>query len=400
MTKKSKKIVIKSLVIGILALCLVVLLITRSVSAAASDFITLNITKHWVWLTGHFTSLFPFSIFEITIILLIITCLILIILLIRSIVKRNFSKILSGLMIIVIVSLSVVNFYTLTAGFAYNRSAVPIPVSAQKYKNEEIIEIATYYLDDYNNLAQSFRRDSNGNVISPYGIKELSEKIALEFNKMSSPYFFDYSPRAKGMINSWFMTVTDISGITFLPFGEPVINKDMPTSEIPVTMAHEMAHSKGVMREGDCNLVAYYITVNSDDDYLRYCGYHAIFGSILSAVDAGKQSRENYLSLSEKISPLITAERKNSSKFWYGKDSRDDFVGKIYRLFSSVGDFFNDLYLKISGVDNGNNSYGDTTGDGFLEDTGEVDPDTDEPIYEVHYSTVQKMFFYIYENKI
>lgn len=397
-SSKRKKLIILGSVAVFLVAVLITLLILRTVSPTLADAVTMNITQWWVYIIGHINSVLPVSVFEGFIILAIISLIIFIILLIIRIVKRNFFTLFKSLLIFAIIALSLGNFYTLTAGFAYYRSAISIPQSTNKYDNPQIIDAATYFIDDYNALATKFKRDENGNVISPYSIKELSNKIAQEFTNFNSDYLFDYTPRAKPIFNSWFMTLTSITGITFVPFGEPNINKDAPSSDIPQVMAHEMSHAKGVMREGDCNFLAYYILLSSSDDYLRYCGYFSCFGSMLSAVDAGEKTIDNYKELSAKINPLIKKELQNSSKFWSSKANRQDLIGFMTRTMNSISKFFNDMYLRLNGLDNGTGSYDDSSTDGDITDTGETDPDTGDIIYEVTRSSIQKMYLYLYEN--
>lgn len=400
MTATGKKIAKTGIAAAALLIVLIVLLTVRTVSTDAAEFWTRNVTQRLVWLPAHVASLLPFSLFEILVFALAAACIVLIILCFVALVKKKFTVVLRGLLWVAIVGLSLGNYYTLTAGFAYNRAPVPVPQSETAYTNDEVIEITEYFLRDYNALALALPRDESGNVISPYSLPELSDKIAAEYARLGGDYFFAYTPKAKGMLNSWFMTLTGITGITLLPLGEPVVNTQTPPSDLPQTMAHEMAHAKGVMREGDCNFVAYYVLLSSNDDYLRYCGYFSVFYHLLHAVDMGQSSTQNYERLAEQISPLIDAEQTNAFLFWVERGAQPGLAGAVNRLFDSIGNFFNNLYLKLSGADNGTGSYDDTKGDGNLVDTGQTDPDTGAPVYEVTYSSVQKMFFALYESQI
>ena len=71
----------------------------------------------------------------------------------------------------------------------------------------------------------------------------------------------------------------------------------------------------------------------------------------------------------------------------------------------AIGEFFNDLYLKINGANNGTGSYDDGNKSDVITpidpDTGEPekDPDTGKPVVIPVYSAAQKMYFKLYESK-
>ena len=92
-----------------------------------------------------------------------------------------------------------------------------------------------------------------------------------------------------------------------------------------------------------------------------------------------------YFSLDEHI----RKEYEAINKYW---SNRIDIIGKI-------GQWYNDLFLKLNGNINGTDDYID---EGEKEDTGTTD-DNDRPIYEItQYSPYQKVFIneYIRKTKI
>ncbi len=397
--EKKKSLMVLSCVAGGLLALLLLLMWIRTLSPAFSDWVCRYISRPWVYAAGHATSLLPFSIFEFFIVATVIAAAVLLVFMVISLIKKKGAAVLKGVAITVICVLSVFNLYTLLVGFSYYRPVAPVPQSETEYSSEQVTEMVRYFADDYNRLASKFKRDKNGNAISPYDHSELSDKLAKEYERLGGDYYYAYTPKAKKIFNSWFMTLNNISGITFVPLGEPAVNKDIPPSDVPQTMAHEMAHAKGVMREGEANFVAYYILLSSSDDYLRYCGYFACFYALLSAVNADSSVKTDYAEIRNSIDPLIIKETNNAYAFWTEKSRQPGFAGWINRTFEKIGDFFNDIFLKSNGAGNGNGSYGDKVNDGDITDTGETDPDTGEIIYAVTYSSVQKMFFALYDEK-
>lgn len=187
------------------------------------------------------------------------------------------------------------------------------------------------------------------------------------------------------MAASKLMSALHLTGITFLPLAEPCVNVDIPPSELPQTAAHEMAHAKGVAREGDANLVSYYLLLSSDDAYLRYCGYYACYSEIYAAAAISGADKETLQALA--FPEAVRGENEYSVAYW---KAQPDIPGKI-------SEFFNNLYLALNGADNGTDSYQDPN-NWDIVDTGETDGDN-KPIYKPVYSTLMKVFFRLYEQR-
>ena len=148
-------------------------------------------------------------------------------------------------------------------------------------------------------------------------------------------------------------------------------------------MAHELAHAKGVQREGDANLIAEYVLLSSSDDYLRYCGYYETSYATRSAVWlAGDE--QGYKDIVRGVSQSVVAEYNYESDYW---DAQIDIIGEI-------GEFFNNIYLKLNGAINGTGSYGDGNQSSQVPS---VDPDTGEEVIKPIYSQLQKIYLYLFE---
>ena len=397
--RKKKHLIVLACVAAGLTGLLFFLLWIRTLSPAFSEFVCRFVSRPWIYVVGHINSIFPFSVFEICVVTLIVVAVHLLMLMIVALTQKRGAAVLKGVAITVICILSAFNLYTLLVGFSYYRPAAPVPQSEKEYTADQVTAMVRDFADDYNRLAQSFDRDEAGNVISPYSPRELSNKLQNEFRRLGGNYYYAYTPPATQIYNSWFLTLNNISGITFVPLGEPTVNRNIPSSDLAQTMAHEMAHTKGVMREGEANFVSYYLLLSSSDDYLSYCGYFAVFHALLPAVNAGTSNKADYLEIRRNMSPLIGKELANASAFWTEKSKQPGLAGLLNRVFEKVGDFMNDVFLKSNGAQNGNGSYSDKVTDGSITDTGETHPDTGEIIYAVTYSSVQKMFFAVYEER-
>ena len=372
-------------VVGGLAVVLAVLNGIRTIPAVA-EWMSTHIAAAHVAVVGRIVSILPFSVYELFVLLAVAGGITLLVLGIVGLAKRKRRAVLNGLLGTLIAVLYVCNVYTVSAGFAYYRARPPVPVATRAYENDEAIAAAAYFAADFSAISDKMERDGNGCVISPYTTRQLSDKLAAEFERMGD-YYYRYTPRAKGMVASKLMSALRLTGITFLPLGESNVNTDAPPSEIPQTMAHEMAHAKGVMREGDANLVSYYLLLSSEDEYLRYCGYYSCYSEMraAAAISGADEAQMTALGYPE----AVRAEYAYSSTYW---KAQPDIVGK-------VSEFFNNLYLKLNGAKDGTDSYHEPN-NWDIVDTGEKD-EFEQPIYKPVYSELMKVFFAIYDgNKI
>jgi hypothetical protein len=210
-------------------------------------------------------------------------------------------------------------------------------------------------------------------------LETLNEKIHLAFEQadLNENYFTTYSTRIKPLLTSFLYREFHITGVHFAPSTEATINTLIPDALIPFTMAHELAHAKGVMREEDANLVALYVCLQSEDPYLQYSAYFHSFYALLNLSryigDDGAYHR-----LYQTLSPSIRADYQYQGAYWSDYDFLDDLARWV-----------NDTYLKIFGND-GVSSYVDVPVIITIQD-GENTIDVIET-----FSPYQQLFFYQY----
>ncbi|MCH5154481.1 MAG: DUF3810 domain-containing protein [Clostridiales bacterium] len=353
-----------------------------------------HIEAGWERFAGTLTSWLPFSVTELGIVCLIGLGIFFYVRLIVNLGRAKFLSVLTGALSIGVGVVYMFNLYVMSMAFAYYRAEMPIPQSDKKYDAEGVKTVVEYFLADYNNLAATLPRDKNGCVECPYTFSELAERIKVEYAKLTDEYFNQYTPTAKPVVNSWFMSQMLITGMTFLPMGEATVNNAAPPTTRTLTLAHELAHTKGVFREGDANILARYILLSSDDGYLRYCGYYYAFDNLLEAFVLNDDI-PSYLLYDRLVDSRVYNEKWFASEYW---QSQWDPIGQI-------AEFFNNWYLESNGAQNGTGSYDDGNQSEVVTPTDpstgepERDPETDKPVRIIYYSQVQKMFFAIYESK-
>lgn len=371
---------IKLLVILISVIIFGLLCIIKN-DPSLAEYYTSNIASIYIQEASKFFSNIPFSVYELTVIFIIVMCLFFVITIFIKLFKKKFNQMGQRILSFIIFIFVSVNIYFATASISYGRDEVKIPLYQDEISQQLVDESMEYFINDYNYLSTKFKRNDDGTIIVPYTFEEINELIENEYKKLDSSYFPEYTPKAKQLLFSDIFTELHFTGIFWAPTGEANINNNLHGVELPHTMAHEFAHAKGVFREGDANLVAMYITLNSDNEYLRYSGYYNhFFSSLLKLYEKKPIQYNHYLS---KLNPLILKEINTINKFWWEE----------HNLLEKIGDWYNDLFLKANGQEQGTDSYWDNT---EFEDTGQKD-ENNQPIYVIpEYSTFSKLFFHIY----
>ena len=183
----------------------------------------------------------------------------------------------------------------------------------------------------------------------PYSYTELNQKLNEAYKKGADRYGFIQSLkcRVKPVILSEPMTYTHISGVYTFFTGEANVNVNYPEYNLPYTMAHEMAHQRGISREDEANFVAYLICIESDDEYIRYSAYLNMFEYLSNALY--KADREAYRELIKTVDINVRYELVAYSEFF---DKYRDNV------MADVSGAVNNSYLILQGQTGGTKSYG------------------------------------------
>ncbi|MGH9461845.1 MAG: DUF3810 domain-containing protein [Vicinamibacteria bacterium] len=151
---------------------------------------------------------------------------------------------------------------------------------------------------------------------------------------------------AKKLWGSTLLSYLGLSGI-FVPFtGEPSINALVPDASLPIVVAHERAHQRGITDEGEANLVAFMTCAGAaDETYVTYAAYLYASAHLLGA--ASRQAPEEARAAWEELGPGPRHDLEAIREFW----SR--YRGTLSVAASRV----NDVYLRSVRVPGGTRSY-------------------------------------------
>jgi hypothetical protein len=157
----------------------------------------------------------------------------------------------------------------------------------------------------------------------------------------------EYAP-PKPLFASEVMTRLGLSGI-YSPFtGEPNYNADVPDFQLPFTIAHEMAHQRGVARESEANFVAYLVCISSRDPFVRYSGYRNGLGVVSELY---KMNPEKARELIKALGPGYREDSRRAALFW----------AKATGAAAALSQRVNDLYLRANRVKSGAADYRGST---------------------------------------
>lgn len=381
--KKSKN--VKRLITIIILLSILVVLLQLQKDSNICEFFATTVSRTWIAVFGSLFSLVPFSMYELLLVVVILFGITAVVVIIASMCKHRWNRAFSMLLIVAIIGLSIADVYSLTASFAYNRNSLPDSVyteyATDDFSFEQAVDMAEKIIGELNDAYAQTPHDENGNVIMP-SIDELNDILAEEYKRLSDDYFSSYTPRAKSIVNKTIMSEMHIVGVFFAPFGEANINRIETSMYLPHTMAHELAHEKGVMRENEANLVASYLLLTSDNVYLRYSGLVKTFYSSITLVSLYPNSASEYARLVNMVDDGVFAEMSNYNKFW-----------AQFTLLDDIGNWFNDIYLKLHKQTGTDSYYKPSESEG----TGEKDDDGQEIVVIINFSDTQNLLIGLYK---
>ena len=143
------------------------------------------------------------------------------------------------------------------------------------------------------------------------------------------------------------MPYTRISGFYTFFSGEANISTAYPDFTLPFTMAHEMAHQRGIAKEDEANFVAFLVCMESDDSYIKYSGYTEILNYLSDSLY--EADKELYWQASSHFPSVYKKEYSAYVSFVRGSDNE-----KV----SNVTDTINNTMLQSQGQTAGSESYG------------------------------------------
>ena len=336
-----------SICIGAFSLVLYSLFV---ISPAFADFFNRYPAAFLRAVLAFISGIFPFSIAELIIIL---SPLILIFAMVKSVItakgrlRETFRAFVSMLAVLSIFFSS----FTVLFASGYRGTTLDKKLGLERaaVSASDLDYTARALLSELKELTPKVSFSPSGSSVMPHSIFEMNDKLQDAYEKAAKKYSFlpNFRSKVKPIILSEPMTHTHISGIYTFFTGESNINTNFPDYTLPFTAAHELAHQRGIAREDEANFVAFLVCAESDDIYVRYCGYMNLFEYVLSALY--EADSKAYSKLVNEMGSLLIGEIVAYNNFF--DKYRDNVV-------ANVSGTINNGYLQSQGQAAGAQSYG------------------------------------------
>ncbi len=300
---------------------------------------------------GALTSLIPFSIAELMLMLIPLAITVLIV--IALTMKWGKARFIRFTACIVASFLLLYPIYTVTLGFGYHRENIAdkIEISAKAPTEQELYSTLVTVSAELDNVIDDVKYlTDTGSSYTNLTVNEISELICRSYERINEIYpeleLDIFNQRAKPVILSKGMTYLEILGIYSFFTGESNVNVHYPQYTLPFAIAHEFAHARGIARENEANFIAFLVCINSDNPYIKYSGYLNMYEYLASALS--KTNKDKLSVVYKMTDPRVLGEIRAYSNFYYDNQ---------IKLLGDISDFFNDNYLKSQGTE-GIVSYG------------------------------------------
>lgn len=309
------------------------------------------------------TGIIPFSLMELMVITIPILSVVFIIVMIYKLWKSarrkdgRFSYLLTlyGINMGCVISIAFFLFMIL-GGVNYYRYPLSYSTGLEVRNSsvDELYEVTDYLAREASSVRRELHKlgieDENGVIqYTNSELKELGSELKREFLDASYEYpvFSGYYGKFKPVFFSKFMSRMEITGI-YWPFtAEANVNVHASKYSVPVTIAHEMAHQRGFMREDEANFIAYLICKQSDNLSLKYSGI--MLALSYASNQLYKYDSKLYYNVTENYDEGMLADLRAEHYYW--KQFEDTVI-------STISNNMNDSYLKANNQSDGVKSYG------------------------------------------
>ena len=351
-----KKYFLKCLIFPAVLISLIIILALLCLNPSISEFLTKNVSKHLAYIMSCMGNLSSFPIFDILFLSLVCVMIVFLIIAISLYcVKRPHTASFILFVLLDIILCFILLFQT-TAGTLYNRTSIQDGMdiayaTTDSITKDEVYKATDYYIDQINAVNNQIIRTNTGKMHTTITFNTMTDNLAIMLNTLNkNDYLFNSYYRPKQLVTSNIASAFGIAGITMPLTGEIGINTNTFDYKLPMTIAHELAHSKGVMQENQATALALNVCVSGGADF-KYSAYSNIVQNLLYTIYAldGKDAYNAYYA---KVDPTITNE-------WA---MYNEYIKQYDGFLSDVSDFFNNVYLKLNGVSNGIQSYSELDG--------------------------------------
>ena len=219
-------------------------------------------------------------------------------------------------------------------------------VYARESTPEELAQVTEYFARQLADCAGQVRRDKNG-LFAESRDDIFADSVRVfdgVYDAFPCLQMEDRVP--KGVRFSTALSAMDFTGFYFPFTGEANLNIDSPACYLPSTIAHEMAHQRGIASEQECNFIAIAASTTAASAAYRYSGWLMGFTYLSNALY--RADPEAWQAVRVLLPDTVVADLRDNSAYWAAFEGPvNDAAQKVY-----------DSFLKSSGDPRGTQSYG------------------------------------------
>lgn len=307
-----------------------------------------TLVRPWHAFAGKLFSGAPFSVTEWVILCLVTLGIVLLILLVVRLIRRRWSKAYRTGMTILSVSAALFALFCLWWGVLYYSDSFTEQSGLERrdISVQELETVTKYFAAQANALGEYVERGEDGVFTADKDAIFRRSADIYDGAEQIFPCLAAPAVRAKPVVLSRLLSYIHYTGFFFPYTAEANLNADSPVCLLPSTIAHELAHLRGVAREDEANFCAVVACMESGDDEYRYSGAllaYIYLGNALYSADYDAW-KEVYSSLSENVRADLTANNAYWKQF---ETTAADVSERVYESF-----------LQTYGDDRGMQSYG------------------------------------------
>lgn len=305
-----------------------------------------------------FTGLFPFSLAEILLYLLLLALAVFAVLTVVQAVraKKKWWKPVCSRLLVLLSAVSVV--YALFVGlWGFNYARIPLSdtlaLDASPATVDELSATCKALIGQANALRELVPEDEDGVFTSALSRQQILERVPSYYTHAAQEsgvgVLGGSYGRVKPVLYSEALSWSHLAGI-YVPFtGEANVNAQAPMLLFASSAVHEAAHQRGFAREDEANFLAYFVCSYADDISVRYSGTMLALIHATNALYSADGDR--YFTLRRTYSEGLNRDLKANSAFW------QQYESPVSETVMQV----NNTYLMANMQQDGVKSYGRMT---------------------------------------
>ena len=224
----------------------------------------------------------------------------------------------------------------------------------EQYTPAQLEQLADFLIDRTNELSLQVTRGSDGKFVLTADLDKTARKSLTALSD-KYPRLGGYYTTPKRVKNSYFMSQQYLMGIYFPFTMEANYNDQMYELNMPDTVCHELAHTKGFIREDEANFIGFLACDISDNVEYRYSGYIRALKYVLGECEQNC-SAQTTDRLYDKICNEVRADWNGNSDYWQQVQESDKGLIDSHTV-AEVSDKAMETSLKLNGIEEGKRSY-------------------------------------------